>query len=209
MLQSKRNQPCFYLQRRADVTELMEIRRPLSKRAQVKITTNDFFVRALALAAQEYPLMAARLSDDRILLPQDINVGFAVSAGGDLMVPVIQRAQRKPLPQIAAESAGLIRKARSSRLNPDAVTGANITLSNLGVFGLESFIAVAAPNQCAVLAVGNIIETCAPGPDGGIRVRKMMAMDLSCDHRIVNGAYAARFLDFLAAMLEQPATLAE
>lgn len=208
MLQSGRQIPCFCLQTKADLTELMAFRPRLTKSLGVKVTTNDFFIRAIALAVKEYPLMAGRLNDDSIQIADSVNVGFAVSAPQGLVVPVIKNAHEKPLARIAAEAAELLRKARSDSLTPSELADACITLSNLGVYSIDSFTAIVTPGQCSILAVGNIIDTCVP-QDDGIVVRKMMALDLAADHRIVNGAYAARFLNSIVQQLQNPGELAE
>lgn len=208
MLQSGQQIPCFCLQTKADLTELMAFRPRLTKSLGVKVTTNDFFIRAIALAVKEYPLMAGRLNDDSIQIADSVNVGFAVSAPQGLVVPVIKNAHEKPLARIAAEAAELLRKARSDSLTPNELADACITLSNLGVYGIDSFTAIVTPGQCSVLAVGNIIDTCVP-QDDDIVVRKMMTLDLAADHRIVNGAYAARFLNHIVEQLQNPTKLVD
>jgi pyruvate dehydrogenase E2 component (dihydrolipoamide acetyltransferase) len=208
MLRSKQQIPCFYLQMRADVTALLALRRTLSRQSGVKVTTNDFFIRAIALAVTEYPLMGAGIQAGEVYIPDTVNVGFAVAAPEGLVVPVVKSAEKKTLVQIAAEAGELINKARSNRLTAADLEGACITLSNLGVYGVDSFIAVVTPGQCAVLAAGNIIETAVPD-GGGIAVRRVMTFDLSADHRIVNGAYAARFLNSIVQRLQHPRLLAK
>ncbi len=203
MLQSKQQIPCFYLESHADVTELMGMRRKLTKALQVKITLNDFIIRAIGLAVKEFPLMAGQLDEDTIRIAETVNVGLAIAAPQGLVVPVLRQVDRKTLADIAAESAELLKKAQSNSLKPDELSGASVTLSNLGVYGIDSFIAIVPPGQCGVVAVGNPTETCIP-KNGNIAVRKIMSLNLSADHKIVNGTYAARFLNCIIQQLQNP-----
>ncbi len=203
---SKQNIPCFYLQRKADIGELLDMRRVAGRERAVKVTTNDFLLRALGLALERFPLMAGKREGDDIVIADSANVGFAVAAPHGLVVPVIKDAQKKSVFVIATESESLTQKARGNQLTADDVGGACITLSNLGVFGIDSFIAIVSPGQVSVLAVGNITKVPAER-NGETVVRRKMDMTLSVDHTIVNGDYAARFLSFVAELLEQPQRL--
>jgi pyruvate dehydrogenase E2 component (dihydrolipoamide acetyltransferase) len=205
---SKQNIPCFYLQRKADIGELLDMRRVAGRERAVKVTTNDFLLRALGLALERFPLMAGKREGDDIVIAETANVGFAVAAPHGLVVPVIKDAQKKSVFEIAAESESLTQKARSNQLTADDVGGACITLSNLGVFGIDSFIAITSPGQVSVLAVGNIMKS-ATKKDGATAIRRKMDLTLSVDHTIVNGDYAARFLSFVAELLEQPQRLSD
>jgi pyruvate dehydrogenase E2 component (dihydrolipoamide acetyltransferase) len=206
MSRSKQNIPCFYLKRRADISELLDMRRGAGRDKAVKITTNDFLIRALGLAIEKYPLLAAKIDNNDIVIADTVNVGFAVAAPHGLVVPVIKDAQKKHVAQIATETEALTQKARSDQLTADDVGGACITLSNLGVFGIDSFIAIVSPGQASVMAVGNIAKSPIRTADG-TQVRRQIDMTLSVDHTIVNGDYAARFLSFAAELLEQPQRL--
>ena len=208
MLQSKQQIPCFYLEALADVTELMGMRHKLKKSLKVKITLNDFIIRAIGLAVKEFPLMAGQLDGDIIRIADAVNVGLAISAPQGLVVPVLRQVERKKLADIAIENAELLKKARSNTLRPDELNGASVTLSNLGVYGVDSFIAIVPPGQCGIVAVGNPAETCVP-KDGSITVRKIMSLNLSADHRIVSGAYAARFLSSIVQKLQNPTQLVD
>ena len=146
MLQSKQQIPCFYLESHADVTELMGMRRKLNRKLKVKITLNDFIVRAIGLAVKEFPLMAGQLDGGMIRIAETVNVGLAISAPQGLVVPVLRRVESKTLADIAKENAELLQKAQSNSLKPDELTGACVTLSNLGVYGIDSFIAIVPPS---------------------------------------------------------------
>ena len=200
---SKQNIPCFYLQRKADISELLDMRRGAGKERSVKITTNDFLVKAMGLAAERFPLLAGWIHDDDIVIAETVNVGFAVAAPHGLVIPVIRDAQKKNIAQIAVESAELTQKARSNLLHADDVTGSCLMLSNLGVYGIDSFIAVPSPRRASVLAVGNILKI----PVSDMETRRYMDLTLSVDHRVVNGDYAAIFLSAVADLLEHPQKL--
>ena len=118
-----------------------------------------------------------------------------------LVAPVVKDVQRKDVVQIARESKALIEKARNNKLAPADLEGGCITITNLGAFGIKSFIAIVVPGQCSILGIGQITDTCVP-KDGNIMVRKLMDMTLSVDHRIVNGMYAAQFLGLIKKVLE-------
>jgi pyruvate dehydrogenase E2 component (dihydrolipoamide acetyltransferase) len=206
MLQSKQQIPCFYLESHADVTELMGMRHKLKKSLKVKITLNDFIIKAIGLAVKDFPLMAGQLDGQMIRIAETVNVGLAIGAPQGLVVPVLRQVEKKTLTNIATENAELTKKTLSNTLKPDELAGASITLSNLGAYGIDSFIAIVTPGQCSVMAVGNPIETCIPKEDG-IMARKIISLNLSADHKIVNGAYAAKFLDSVVQQLQNPTRL--
>jgi len=201
MLQSKREIPCFYLTVKVDVSNVVELRTKLNQTGDIKISYNDFIMRAVATGLEKFPIMAGRLEGDNIALAEGINIGLAVFVPEGLVVPVIKDVQKKTITQIAYESRSLIEKARSNKLTPADLEGGCITISNLGPYGVESFIPIVVPGQCSILGIGEITDTCVPD-NGNIVVRKLMSMTLSADHRIVNGAYAAEFLDFVRKTLE-------
>jgi len=207
MLDSKQRKPSFYLSVQADVTELSAVRRKYSKTVSTRVATNDFCIRAIALGIEKYPLMAGDLDGDEIAIAAKVNVGLAVAAPQGLLVPVIKNANKKTLPQIAKDSSSLISRAKSNNMTPDQLNGACITLTSLGMYGIESFIAVASPCQCSILAMGKLTETFVPIKGNHILLRKITNLTLAVDHRIVNGAYAARFLNEVATLLENPRTL--
>ncbi|MHC4069721.1 MAG: dihydrolipoamide acetyltransferase family protein [Planctomycetota bacterium] len=130
-----------------------------------------------------------------------INIGLAVAIEDGLVVPVIKDVQKKDVSQIASESQALIEKARENKLGLSDLEGGCITISNLGAFGVESFIPIVVPGQCSILGIGQVIETCVPN-DGGFESRKLMNITLSVDHKVANGAYAAQFLELVKELLE-------
>jgi len=206
MLESKHNKPCFYLRSKADVTELMGMRHTLKKTMGVRITTDTFYIRALALAVLKYPLVVGRLEGDHIRIADAVNIGFAVDAPQGLVVPVIKNADKKTLAEIAELEEMLIEKARDNKLTLEEIEGETIAMSNLGAYDIESFIGIVPPLASAILAVGNVISTVVP-QNGRPAVRKMVSLTLAVDHQIINGVYAAQFLNFIKEQLENPRQL--
>ena len=215
MLASKRCKPCFYLETKADVTELLGMRHHLSKALGVKITSNAFLIHALSLAARQYPLMVGRFvwQDPQdpaagavIRVAESINIGFAVNGPQGLVVPVVKDAQDKSLAVIATEEKLLTDKARSNRLTLDDLEGQTIGLSNLGAYDIDSFIAIVPPLVSAILAAGKIDLAAVP-QEGRVTVRKMMSLSLAVDHRVIHGEYAAGFLQSLTEQLKDPEKL--
>jgi pyruvate dehydrogenase E2 component (dihydrolipoamide acetyltransferase) len=219
MLESKRTKPCFYLRSTADVTDLMRMRPRLSKSLGAKITSNAFLIRALALAVRKYPRMiavpvagdrcdgpAARETITMIRIPEAINVGFAVNAPHGLVVPVVGQADTKPLAEIARLEKTLTEKARSNKLTLEDMEGETIALSNLGAYGIDSFIGIVPPPTSTILSVGNAVPSVLPH-NGVPTVRKKMSLSIAADHRVVDGAYAAQFLGFIKAQLQDPREL--
>jgi len=201
MLKSKREIPCFYLTTKVDVTEMVAMRTKLNETSDVKVAYNDFIIRAVALGLEKFPIMTGQLVGDAIELAESINVGLAMSVPEGLIVPVVKNANKKEIKAIARETNTLIEKAENNKLLLTDLEGGCITVSNLGAFGIESFIPIVVPGQCSVLGIGRISDSCVPN-DGDIITRKLMNITLSVDHKVVNGAYAARFLDYVKKLLE-------
>lgn len=206
MLQSKQTKPCFYIELKADVTELMAIRPKLRKSLGLRITTNAFYIRALALAAEKYPLVVGRLEGKNIKIADSINVGFAVNSPQGVIVPVIKDANKKTLAEIARLEKSLTEKGRANKLTLEQMEGETIALSNLGAYGIDSFIGIVPPPTSTILALGNVIDTVVP-KNGKPVVRKMVGLSLAADHRVINGDYAAKFLNFVKEQLQNPEQL--
>ncbi len=164
-------------------------------------------IKALAIALKQFPVMTGQLAGDNIKIADSVNIGLAIAAGDDLYAPIIKDADKKSLNQIAADVSEIIAKTKQTKLAPSDLTGGCITVSNLGAFGIDSFIPIVVPGQCSILGVGKITDTCVPA-DGNLLVRKIMKLTLSVDHKIANGAYAAQFLDYATRLLEEPSSLA-
>jgi pyruvate dehydrogenase E2 component (dihydrolipoamide acetyltransferase) len=201
MLRSKREIPCFYLTVRADVTDMVDLRTKLNQASDVKISYNDFIIKAVATGLEKYPIMTGQLEGQAIKLAQAINIGLAISVPDGLVAPILKDVNKKDVKQIARDSQALVERARSNKLAPTDLEGGCITVSNLGAAGIDSFIPIVVPGQCSILGIGRITDTCVPD-NGNILVRKLMNMTLSVDHKVANGAYAAQFLDFVRKLLE-------
>ncbi len=201
MLKSKQEIPCFYLTVRADVTDLVELRTRMNQAGDVKVSYNDFIMKAVATGLEKYPIMTGQLAGENIELADSINVGLAISVPDGLVAPILKDVNKKDVKQIASDALALVGRARSNKLAPTDVEGGCITVSNLGAFGIDNFIPIVVPGQCSILGIGQISDTCVPD-NGNIMVRKLMNMTLSIDHKVANGAYAAQFLDFVRKLLE-------
>jgi pyruvate dehydrogenase E2 component (dihydrolipoamide acetyltransferase) len=213
MLRSKQEIPCFYLTVRADVTELVAYRTKLNEAGPIKIAYSDFVIKAAASGLVRFPIMTGQLEGDSIRLADSIGVGVAIAVPEGLVAPIVKDADKKTLVEIARYSRMLADKARNPGapgLMPEDLEGGCITVSNLGSFGIDSFIPIAVPGQCSILGIGRIKDVCVPDdhPDKiGVVIRKMMSITMSVDHKVANGAYASQFLDFVKKALENPANL--
>ena len=206
MLKSKQEIPCFYLTVKVDMTELVARRTRVNEAGDVKVAFNDFIMKTVASGLEKYPLMTGQLAGDVIKLADAIHIGLAISVKDGLVAPLVKDVNRKDIKQIARDSQALVERARNDKLDLSDLEGGCITVSNLGAFGIESFIPIVVPGQCSILGIGRIADTCVPD-NGNILVRKLMNITLSVDHKVANGAYAAQFLDFVKKMLEDPKTL--
>ena len=203
MLKSKQSKACFYLEAKADVTELMALRPKLRKSFGVRITTNAFYIHILGLAAEKYPLTVGRLEDDGIKIAERINVGFAVNAPQGLVVPVVKDAAEKTLTEIAREEALLTDKARDNKLTLEEIEGETIALSNLGAYDIDSFLGIIPPPASTILSVGNVIHT-AVCRDGEIEQRKIVSLSVAADRRVLDERYTAEFLNYIKDRLQNP-----
>jgi len=206
MLKSKQEIPCFYLTVRVDMTDLVAARAKANETGGVKIAFNDFILKAVATGLERFPLMTGQLAGNAIKLADAIHVGLAISVPDGLVAPLVKDVNKKDIRQVARDSQALIERTRADKLDLSDLEGGCITVSNLGAFGIESFIPIVVPGQCSILGVGRITDTCIPD-NGNILIRKLMNMTLSVDHKVANGAYAAEFLDLVKKMLENPKEL--
>lgn len=208
MLLSKQYIPCFYLNAKVDVTDLFQLRQDHNNANSfgVKLSFNDYIIKTVAIALERYPIMTGQLGDDCIHLAEHISIAIAVAREDGLLSPTIHDVDKLTVSQIAEYRNELIERTRQNKHTLSDIKGACITISNLGSFGVESFIPIVVPGQCSILGVGKIIDTCVPSRKD-IQVRKMMALTLSVDHKVANGADAAQFLDFIKKTLENPTTI--
>jgi pyruvate dehydrogenase E2 component (dihydrolipoamide acetyltransferase) len=208
MAESKPGAPHFYLQRDIDVTALLALRKELvaaSPEGQGP-SVNDLIVRAVAMASAERPDAVSRFDGDALVAPSGIHIGIAVAVPGGLLVPVIRSADTLRVAEIAAQSRGLVGRCRDGTITPPELEGSVISVSNLGMFGIDRFLAVLNPPEAAILAVGRA-KPSAVVVDGAVVVRDVLTLTLSVDHRAVYGAEAATFLGRIAELLERPGAL--
>jgi pyruvate dehydrogenase E2 component (dihydrolipoamide acetyltransferase) len=206
--QSMQTAPHFYLTLSIDTTKLAELRSTINEYAAtlpepVKVSMNDLIVKGVALALARVPQVNVSFDGERLLFKKHINVGIAVALEQGLIVPVIRDADRRGLLDLAHESRRLVDAARTGKLKPEEFQGGTFSVSNLGMFEIEEFTAVINPPESAILAVGAI----QPTPvvmDGQVVVRDRMKVTLSVDHRALDGATGARFLQELKRLLEAP-----
>jgi pyruvate dehydrogenase E2 component (dihydrolipoamide acetyltransferase) len=210
MAESKATAPHFYLEAEVDMSRLVAARAQIkgaAKEGDVVPSFNDMVVKACALALRDHPRANGAYRDGRFELYSRVNVGVAVAARDALVVPTVFDADQKNLRQIASDSRTLAQRVRDGKITPPELSGATFTVSNLGMFGIESFAAVINPPQAAILAVGAIGERPVVR-DGEITTAHLMRVNLACDHRILYGASAAEFLARIKALLEEPLALA-
>jgi pyruvate dehydrogenase E2 component (dihydrolipoamide acetyltransferase) len=205
MAEVKPGVPHFYLSVDVEMDAALKIREE-AKALESKVSVNDIIVKAAAMALRRYPKMNVSLQGDTILHFETVDIGIAVAIEDGLITPVIQDADQKGLAAISAASRDLAERARKRALKPHEYTGGSLTVSNLGMYGIDSFIAVINPPQAAILAVGSVSDKVVVR-DGQMVVRKLMTVTLSGDHRVIDGAIGAEYLRELKALLEHPMRL--
>jgi pyruvate dehydrogenase E2 component (dihydrolipoamide acetyltransferase) len=195
--------PHFYLTREVQAGQLLAWWDKAQQRTSEKITLTDLLVKVVAAALDRHPRLNGMWQNNAVLLNEEINVGLAVAVEAGLVVPVIHRADQLGLNELAARRREVVGRAQSSKLTLEDLHGGTFTLSNLGMYGIDAFNAIVNPPQAAILAVGRIADRVVP-VDGQPGVRPMMNLTLSCDHRVVDGARAAQFLQTLVTFIEDP-----
>jgi pyruvate dehydrogenase E2 component (dihydrolipoamide acetyltransferase) len=201
--ESKFSSPHYYETIDIDMGAVWDARKQLNEISDTKISFNDIVVKAVATALRQHPDINSSWQGDKIIEHGDVNVAVAVGIDEGLVTPVIDNTDQKGLQQIAAESKALIEKAQNRDLQPEEMEGSTFTVSNLGMFGIEEFTAIINPPNACILAVGAIREEPVV-EDGEVIPGKRMKVTLSSDHRIVDGVSAAKFLNTLKRMLENP-----
>ena len=195
--------PHFYLTMEINMDKAIEARVKLNELSPVKLSFNDLVLKSAAVALRQHPAVNSSWLGDKIRQNKLINIGVAVAVDEGLLVPVIRNADQKGLSQIATEVKELAGKAKSKKLQPAEWEGSTFTISNLGMFGIDEFTAIINPPDACILAVGGIKQTPIV-KDGQIVVGNIMKVTLSCDHRVVDGATGAAFLQTLKGLLEDP-----
>ena len=204
--ESKQTVPHFYLRRTIDAEALKGFRGQINEQLAstgAKISFNDLIVKACATALKLHPAVNSSWVDDKLLQHHRINVGVAVAVDAGLVVPVLHDTDKATLSEISTRTRGLAGKARDGKLKPQEMSGGTFSVSNLGMFGVDSFSAVINPPEAAILAVGAMRQEPVV-VDGEVVVRNRISLELSVDHRAVDGAVGAAFLKDLAEILEEP-----
>lgn len=197
--------PTFYLTVEIEMDNALEFRKQINAALpeEEKVSVNDVIVKVAAMASLKHPFVNASYRDDKIRFYEDADVGVAVAIDEGLITPVVRAANKKGISQIAKEVKELATRAREKKLQPEEYSGATFSISNLGMFGIKEFTAIINPPESAIFAVGAAKPT-AVVKDGEIVVRNMMSVTMSCDHRVIDGATGAKFLQTFKQMLENP-----
>ena len=212
LLESKTTIPHFYLEIEIDAKPLLELRAQLNEslgkmKPPVKLSLNDFVLKAAAEAVRRVPAVNASFEGDSIRQFANVQLSFAVAIAEGLITPIVREAQNKSLIQISGEAKALAAKAKEGKLKPDEFQGGTFTVSNLGMLGIDRFSAIINPPQAAILAIGNIVKKPVVGANDEIVVGHRQSITLSCDHRVVDGAVGSAYLKELRELIEKPALL--
>ena len=208
MAESKATAPDFSISLTVNMTQAVELRKRLKEVADPAPSFNDMVVKAAAIALTEHPRVNGAYRDGKFELYEKVNIGIAVAAMDALVVPTVFDADRKSLGQISRDARAAAEKVRDRTITPPELSGATFTVSNLGMFGIEQFVAIINPPQASILTVGKLAKQPAVDESGRIVARDQMSLSLVCDHRILYGADGAQFLARVKELLEQPLALA-
>ena len=204
LTESKQQVPHFYLTVDCRMDALLALRAQANQGGAVKLSVNDFIVRAAALALREVPEVNASWQDDAIEFHAGADISVAVATDGGLVTPIVRDADVKPLSAITGEIVELAGRAKVNRLKPEEFTGGSLTVSNLGMYGIRQFAAIINPPQAAILAVGAAERRPVVDDNGDLKAATVMTVTLSADHRVVDGAVGARWLAAFRTLIENP-----
>jgi pyruvate dehydrogenase E2 component (dihydrolipoamide acetyltransferase) len=209
MVESKQQAPHFYITMEVDMAAAMALRSQLNALIpeEEKVSVNDLITKAAAIALRQFPKINASFAGDEIRVRDQVNIGMAVAREAGLLTVVVRDCDKKSLAQIARETRQVVGRARDGRMKPDDMVGGTFTISNLGMFDVDDFIAIINPPQAAILAVGAVKPAPVVDEGGQLTVSTRMKVTISADHRVTDGAEAARFLQAVKAALEQPLKL--
>ena len=208
LTQSMQEIPHFYLTIDCELDELLVARKKLNEEAgeDVKLSVNDFLIRAAALALMKVPDANVSFAGNALLKHKSADIGIAVALDGGLITPIIRGAEKKGLAEISEEAKSLAARARDKKLKPAEYEGGSFSISNLGMFGIKHFTGVINPPQAAILAVGKGEERPVV-KNGKLEIANVMTVTMSCDHRAIDGALGARFLEAFKSFVEYPARM--
>ena len=197
--------PTFYLTAEFDLSRAAELRAAAAELGDAfKVSFNDIVLKATATALQQHPEVNAHWLGDKIRYFDTVHLGMAVATDDGLIVPVIFNAEQKRMSEISAEAKVLAKRARERKLKPEEFTGSTFSVSNLGMMQIDQFTAIINPPEVGILAIGAIEDKVVVGKDGGFEVKKKLRVTMSCDHRVIDGAVGAKFLQTLRRLIENP-----
>lgn len=209
--ESKFTAPHLYFTDSVDTTQLTAFRRMLNEQGEAKYSVSDFLIMAASKALRKFPGVNSALLDNSIVTYASTNVGLAVAGDNGLVVPVVKNVQQKTLSDVAAETRDLVERAKAGRLKPEEYSGGTFSISNLGMFGIGNFTAIINPPESAILSVSSVRKTPVVVTDeegnDTIAIRPMMNIQLSVDHRIIDGLLASQFLEYYKQLLEHPVSI--
>jgi pyruvate dehydrogenase E2 component (dihydrolipoamide acetyltransferase) len=206
LVESKFSAPHFYLTIKINMDQASAARKLINEQSGLKISFNDFIIKAVAVALTQHPSINASWLGDKIRINKDINVGVAVAVDEGLLVPVLFGTDKMGMAQINSTVNELADKARQKKLQPQEMQGNTFTVSNLGMFGIDEFTAIINPPDAAIMAIGTIADELSL-TNGSVTSSKIMKVTLSCDHRVIDGATGARFLQTFKQLLENPVAM--
>lgn len=207
LLESKQTIPHYYLNMDCEMDALMSFRKTLNETSPVKLSVSDLIIKAIALASMDVPEANSHWMGSTIRQYHQVNVNFALSTPAGLLTPVVNDAANLRLSQIATTTKDLINRGREGKLKPEEYSGGTITVSNLGMMGVSNFSAIINPPQSCILAVGKTDRVPRPCEENGVRWVNQMVVTLSCDHRVVDGAVGAQWLQAFKGYIENPMTM--
>ncbi|MGI3187278.1 2-oxo acid dehydrogenase subunit E2, partial [Nioella aestuarii] len=210
LTEAKQTIPHFYLRRDIKLDALLKFRSQLNKQLEargVKLSVNDFIIKAVANALQQVPACNAVWAGDRVLQLKPSDVAVAVAIEGGLFTPVLKDADMKSLSALSSEMKDLAKRARERKLAPTEYQGGTFAISNLGMFGIDNFDAIVNPPHAGILAVGTGVKKPVVGEDGELTVATVMSVTMSVDHRVIDGALGAELLKAIVENLENPMTM--
>ena len=206
LVESKFGAPHYYLTIKINMDNVADARKLINDNSEVKISFNDFIVKACAVALKRHPAVNSSWLGDKIRINKDVNIGVAVAVDEGLLVPVLFGTDQMGLGQIAIQINELAEKARQKKLQPQEMQGNTFTVSNLGMFGIDEFTAIINPPDAAIMAVGTITDELSL-VEGKVISSKIMKVTLSCDHRVIDGATGSKFLQTFKQLMENPVAM--
>lgn len=212
LLESKQSVPHFYLSADCNVTELLSLREKINSdkknsEKSIKISVNDFVVKAVAMAIRKYPNVNSSWSDEGMISYNNVDISIAVATNDGLITPIVKNADQKQLSEISAEVKELAKRAKENALKPHEFQGGGFSISNLGMYGVKEFQAIINPPQSCIMAVGTTEKRPVVSTGNIIEIADIMTISISCDHRVIDGAVAAEFLDQFKKYMENPALM--